>query len=88
MPIKKRSRSVLKNIRKSRRRYLANLEKKRKLKSAIKSIRKAKSKEAALKIYPEVQAIIDKSVQDGIIKKNTAARYKSRLMRFINTRPG
>ncbi|MEO0215967.1 MAG: 30S ribosomal protein S20 [candidate division WOR-3 bacterium] len=84
MAIKKRSRSVLKNIRKSRRRYLANLAKKKDLKAALKSIRRARSKEEALKLYPGVQAIIDKSVQDGIIKKNTAARYKSRLMKYIN----
>jgi len=88
MPVKKRSRTVLKNIRKTRRRYLKNLKKKRELKSAIKKIKKAKSKQEALKIYPEVQTVIDKSVQDGIIKKNTAARYKSRLAKFIKTRLG
>jgi|UniRef100_A0A7V3VUZ0 small subunit ribosomal protein S20 len=86
MPTKKRSRSVLKNIRKARRRYLENLKKKKRLKAAIKKIRKAKSKEEALKLFPEVQSIIDKSVQDGIIKKNTAARYKHRLAKFIKTR--
>ncbi len=88
MPIKKRSRSVLKNIRKSRRRYLANLTKKKVLKAALKGIRRAKSKEEARKLYPGVQAIIDKSIQDGIIKKNTASRYKSRLMKFINNQLG
>ncbi|MGQ9665471.1 MAG: 30S ribosomal protein S20 [bacterium] len=86
MPIKKRSRTVLKNIRKSRRRYLVNLKKKKALKSAIKKIKKASSRQEALKLYPEVQAVIDKSIQDGIIKKNTASRYKSRLAKFIATR--
>lgn len=86
MPIKKRSKSVLKNIRKSRRRYLENLRKKKALKSALKKIRRANSKESALKIFPEVQTIIDKSAQDGIIKKNTAARYKARLAKFIKTK--
>ncbi|MEO0094551.1 MAG: 30S ribosomal protein S20 [candidate division WOR-3 bacterium] len=86
MPIKKRSKSVLKNIRKSRRRYLENLKKKKNLKEAIKKIKKVASKEEALKIFPEIQSIIDKSVQDGIIKKNTAARYKARLAKFIKTK--
>ncbi len=86
MPIKKRSKSVLKNIRKSRRRYLQNLKKRKTLKEAVKKIRKAKSKEQAIKLFPEVQSIIDKSVQDGIIKKNTAARYKARLAKFIRTK--
>lgn len=65
---------------------MMNLKKKKELKSAIKKIRKAESKQKALKLYPGVQAVIDKSVQDGIIKKNTAARYKSRLAKFIATR--
>jgi small subunit ribosomal protein S20 len=80
----KKSISVLKNIRKSARRRAANIVKKKKLKSAIKGIRKMKSKNKALKAYPEVQSIIDKSVQDGIIKKNTASRYKSQIRAFIN----
>jgi small subunit ribosomal protein S20 len=81
----KKSRSVLKSIRKSARRRKTNLIKKRKLKSAIKKINKIKTKKAALKSYPKVQAIIDKSIQDGLIKKNTAARYKSRLLKHINS---
>jgi len=81
----KKSRSVLINIRKSARRRKTNFIKKRKLKSAIKKINKIKTKKAALKSYPEVQAIIDKSIQDGFIKKNTAARYKSRLLKHINS---
>ena len=63
-----------------------NLKKKKDLKSAIKKIKKVVSKQEALKFYPKVQAVIDKSVQDGIIKKNTASRYKSRLAKFIATR--
>ena len=81
----KKSRTVLKNIRKSERRRLINRRKKKKLKEAMKSILKMDSKKKALKAYPEVQSIIDKSIQDGLIKKNTAARYKSRLVKYINS---
>ena len=81
----KRSISVLKNIRKSNKRRIANRNKKKKLKDAIKKVRKYKTKKSALKAYPAVQALIDKSVQDGIIKKNTAARHKAQLMKHINT---
>jgi ribosomal protein S20 len=84
MPIKKRSISVLKNIRQNRRRYVANLTKKKALKAAVKDIKRSKTKAEGLKKYPKVQAIIDKSVQDGIIKKNTAARMKSRLLVIIS----
>jgi small subunit ribosomal protein S20 len=79
----KKARSVLKNIRKSARRRKANLIKKRKLKNALRKLKKAKTKKEALKQYPAVQSVIDKSIQDGIIKKNTAARYKSRLLKKI-----
>jgi small subunit ribosomal protein S20 len=81
----KRSISVLKNIRKSNKRRIANRNKKKNIKDAMKKVKKYKTKKSALKAYPEVQALIDKSVQDGIIKKNTAARHKAQLMKHINT---
>ncbi|UCG91262.1 MAG: 30S ribosomal protein S20 [candidate division WOR-3 bacterium] len=81
----KRSKSVLKNIRKSARLRAANVIKKKKLRAAIKKMKKMASKKDALKSFPEVQSIIDKSIQDGIIKKKTAARYKSHLLKYINT---
>ena len=81
----KKSRSVIKNIRKSAKRRIINRNKKKKLKDAIKKVRKTTSKKSALKIYPDVQALIDKSIQDGLIKKNTAARYKTQLMKYIHT---
>ncbi|KPL13732.1 hypothetical protein AMJ74_04695 [candidate division WOR_3 bacterium SM1_77] len=81
----KRSISVLKNIRQSNKRRIVNRNKKKKLKDALKKVKKSKTKKSALKVYPAVQALIDKSVQDGIIKKNTAARHKTQLMKYINT---
>ncbi len=84
MPIKKKSRSNIKRIRQNRRRYVANLGKKKKLKAALKDIKKSKTKAEGLKKFSKVQSIIDKSVQDGIIKKNTAARMKSRLLVIVN----
>ncbi len=32
----------------------------------------------------EVHAVIDRSAQKGIIHSNTAARYKSRLTKYLN----
>jgi small subunit ribosomal protein S20 len=81
----KKSRSVLKNIRKSGHKRTANRQKKRKLKEAIKSYKKLRTKKQAQKAYPEVQSLIDKSIQDGLLKKNTAARYKSKLTKKIST---
>lgn len=81
----KRSISVLKNIRKSTKRRVVNRNRKKKLKEALKKIKKVSTKKAAMKAYPGVQKIIDKSVQDRIITRNTAARYKAQLMRHIST---
>lgn len=74
----------MKNIRQSTQRRAVNVIKKKRLKSAIKKIKKMASQKEALKAYPDVQSIIDKSVQDGLITKNTAARYKSHLLKYIN----
>lgn len=81
----KKSISVLKNIRKSSKRRIVNRKKKKVLKDALKKIKKLTTKKSALKAYPQVQAIIDKSVRDGIIKKNTAARHKAHLIKHIST---
>jgi len=80
----KKSRSVIKNIRKSQRRRQRNVKKKKALKGAIKTLKKKTTKKQALKSYPGVQSLIDKSVQDGIIKKRKAARLKSRIIKSIN----
>ncbi len=80
----KKSRCVLKNIRKNTRRRKVNTVRKRKLKAAIKKLSQLKTKQSAAREYKKAQSLIDKSVQDGIIKKNKAARYKSGLIKHIN----
>jgi len=75
----KKSRSVLKNIRKSAKLRKVNRIKKRRLKDAIRKYTKTKTKKATEKMYPSVQSMIDKSIQDGLLKKNKAARFKARL---------
>ena len=79
----KKSRTVLKNIRKSAKRRRENMLKKRKIKDAIKNLKKVKTKRTALKHYPEVQSLIDKAAQEGIIARNAAGRRKAKLLRDI-----
>jgi len=38
-------------------------------------------------LLPGTFSIIDRSVQKGVIKKNTARRYKSRLTKRVNGLP-
>lgn len=82
MPI---TQSAKKAIRVSLRKKAFNDQRKRAMKEVIKKIEKlAKTdKEAALKILSEAFQAIDKSAQRGIIKKNNAARKKSRLSRLF-----
>jgi len=52
----------------------------------VKRLRKAVqggNKEEAQKMLPEAYKAIDKAAKRGIIKKNTAARKKSRLVASI-----
>lgn len=43
----------------------------------------AKKTEEAKKMIPRLQQVIDKAKKGGIIKKNTASRKKSRLLKII-----
>ncbi len=58
-----------------------------KLKTQMKRLRSAiaTGKAADAKtLLPETCSLIDKSVQKGVIKENTARRYKSRLTKTVN----
>ena len=82
--------SALKRYRQTERRTLVNQRNRRRLKTQLKKLRAAvaSGKTADVKaLLPETIGIIDKSVQKGVITKNTAGRYKSRLTRRINALP-
>jgi small subunit ribosomal protein S20 len=73
-----------KALRQAKKRAILNLEYKDKFKDAIKAVTKAASKEDALKLVRLAQKALDKAAKHGTIKKNTAARKLSRLMKKIN----
>ena len=63
-----------------------NHELKARVKNSIKNAEKAiaaKSKEEAVTLVKEVQVNIDKAQAKGLVKKNTAAREKSRLNKKV-----
>lgn len=83
MPVTK---SAKKALRQSQRRRIVNLRRLKIMKSLLKKIRvliSAKKKEEALKLLPQIYQAIDKTAKRGVIKKNTAARKKSRINRAI-----
>jgi small subunit ribosomal protein S20 len=74
--------SSLKRIRQTARWTEINRRSKARLRNQIRAMRKVvagKDAKAAEALLPKTFSIIDRSAKIGIIKKNTAARYKSKL---------
>jgi len=94
MPITK---SAKKSLRQSKKRRKENLRRLKVMRDIIKNIRDLtlenkknaqdnprQRQDKAKKLLPEAYKAIDKTAKMGIIKKNTAARKKSRLTKLIN----
>jgi small subunit ribosomal protein S20 len=74
--------SAEKRVRQSEKRRFINRTHRSKVRTYIKKMRAALDSgksEDVQKALPEVMSVIDKSVQKGVMHKNAAARYKSRL---------
>ena len=83
--------SAEKRVRQNEKRRAVNRSNRSSLRTQIKSLRaaleagdKAQSQEL---LIPTI-ALIDKSVNKGVLHKNTAARYKSRLTMHVNELAG
>jgi len=86
MPNKSAAKKYLKV---SKKRHERNLKVRKELKSIIKKVRLALEDSGATKkaeeLLKEAVKIIDRAAQKKIIKKNTAARKKSRLFKKLRT---
>jgi small subunit ribosomal protein S20 len=74
--------SALKRVRITERRTAINRGRKSRLRHQIRSLRRliaAKDANGAQAALPQTFSLVDRAAKWGIIKKNTAARYKSRL---------
>ncbi len=74
--------SALKRVRQDEKRTAYNRQSKTRLRHQIRAMRRAltaKDGKAAGDLLPKTFSLIDRSAKIGIIKKNTAARYKSKL---------
>ncbi|OGZ42395.1 MAG: 30S ribosomal protein S20 [Candidatus Portnoybacteria bacterium RIFCSPLOWO2_02_FULL_39_11] len=91
MPIKE---SAKKELRKAKKRRVLNVRRQKTMKDALKNIKKlilsgkadlsSGKKDEAKKMLSIAYQAIDKAAKRGVIKKNAAARKKSRLMKAIN----
>jgi small subunit ribosomal protein S20 len=74
--------SALKRVRTTERRTLINRTRKTRLRHGIRAMRRlleTKDVKGATELVPKTYSLIDRAAKWGIIKRNTAARYKSRL---------
>ena len=85
MPITK---GAKKAIRVSAKKRLFNLKRKDEMKGAIKNFKKLvseKKKDEASKLVSTTYKAIDKAAKRGAIKKNTASRKKSGIIRLLKS---
>ena len=78
----KRNKSALKANRQNIKRREANRQLRSKLRTGLKRLRQAANdtdKKASREAVVDAQSLVDKMAAKGIIHRNTAARYKSRL---------
>lgn len=74
--------SSLKRARQTKRKTMVNRLRKTRLRHQIRAVRRLieqKDPKAAQAALPATFSLIDRSAKWGVIKKNTAARYKSRI---------
>ncbi|MBI3667377.1 MAG: 30S ribosomal protein S20 [Acidobacteria bacterium] len=78
--------SALKRAQQTERRTVVNRNHTTRLRHQIRAMRralKAGDAAAARPVLAQTIGMIDRAAQKGVIKKNTAARYKSRLSRRL-----
>ena len=83
----KRTKSAIKANRQNIKRREHNRSLRSKLRTGLKAIRKALDAgdiDGAKKLLGATQSLVDKMAAKGIIHKNTASRYKSRLVARIS----
>ncbi len=74
--------SALKRVRQTKRKTMVNRANKSRIRGSLRLLREAIQKgdaQAAAEQFRATVSALDKSVQKGILHKNTASRYKSRL---------
>lgn len=82
--------SALKRVRQDEKRTEYNRQNKSRLRHQIRAMRRAllgKDAKAAAELLPKTFSVIDRSAKSGIIKMNTAARYKSKLHQRVKALP-
>ena len=75
----------IKRERQDKKRRVRNLESLSKLRTSIKKVLSSTTKKEAELVYKDAVKVIDKAVSKNLIHKNTGARRKSEITRFLNS---
>jgi small subunit ribosomal protein S20 len=80
--------SAIKRIRQSKTRNVSNQRNASRLKTQVRKLKRAldgNDAASAKDLLKPTISVVDKSVQKGVLKKNTASRIKSRLTRRVRS---
>ena len=75
----------IKRERQDKKRRARNLDSLSRLRTIIKKVLSSSTKKEAELVYKDAVKIIDKAVSKNLIHKNTGARRKSQITRFLNS---
>ena len=75
----------IKRERQDKKRRARNLDSLARLRTSIKKVLSSSTKKEAELVYKDAVKIIDKAVSKNLIHKNTGARRKSQITRFLNS---
>jgi small subunit ribosomal protein S20 len=78
--------SSKKAMRQSRRHAIVNRAQRSTLRTALKRVRAAGTKQEATQAYAAAVRLLDRAARKGLIHKNNAARNKSRLAKYVRTK--
>jgi small subunit ribosomal protein S20 len=77
--------SAKKRIRTNERKRIVNKNINSRIKSSVKKMLGSTNKDEAAILYKDAVSIIDRNAEKGKLHKNTAARKKARLTKYLNS---
>lgn len=77
--------SAEKRVRQDEKKRQRNKNQKSRVRTKMKKLRSLEEKEAAEELLNDVKSELDRLAGKGLIHKNKAANYKSKLERHVNT---
>lgn len=81
-----RIKSAKKAMRQARRHAVVNRAQRSALRTALKRVRAAGTKQEAATAYAAAVRLLDRAARKGLIHRNNAARNKSRLAKFVEAK--